>query len=1030
MGMVDLASPSIAATAAPPSSVTPGALEMVLGSEQPAKPRGSILDVAGAIFRSQNEIASAVSAETNNIVSQFPLREEGFDAWEKIKGTPLEKHWSAFVDVFNQNAFDATVRQVEREQADNRLIFAAPWYQKVPLALLAEMSDPANLFVPGGAFVKGPQGGISILRSTVSTAALAGASAGIQERSLQDSQLTRTADETAIAVTASVFLGGILGAGFSSLMSRAEWQNALRKIEQEVAVAKPEDFVTAASPLGAAATAAPSLDKTTLTGAAGKLAEVTSPLNPGLRLMQSPSPEVRNVAMQLFEMTQYIRGNADDLATPQAVETLRKEWNAGLMRANQDLSDQFKAYRRNGGAMKRGEFYTAVGMAGRRGDRSDDPFVQAAAQSYRQNVYDPLKNEAIAVKLLPEDLPVETAESYLSRMWNVQRLRGEESEFKGTVIRWVQEQAPAWAARFDKETAEQAAKLEGKALKDFQTERRVEREARFGDDAQTFAFGQQIADEVFDKLTRRFASAGQRDLLQIEARGPLRARTFLIPDEYVERWLESDAGLVARRYTHIVGNDVEMTRKFGSSKMIDQLGDGTDKNKGLIRESYDKLIAAAKDDKTKNQLREAEKRDIRDLEGVRDIMRGTYASWDQDFDKIARVANAYQYIVRMGQVTLSSIGEPIRIAMSVGLMPFVEGTFHVLTNLKGVRLSASEAKLAGNINDQVLSHRLATLAEITDVHTAKGPVETFLANMTDVASKWNGIRLWTDLTKTFGSVIVQNRLLTVASDFAGASAKNQRFMRWAGIDEAMAARIGKQFEQHGHVEKRVKVAGTEKWTDPEAVRAYRAALNKDLDSLIVTRSVADIPLLANTPLGRMIFQFQTFNLASHQRLLLRGMEEGRMRLIGGMIAMASVGMLQTYLSAVSNNRVDKLPDFSENPGWWLAEGIDRSGVLSVFFQVANGMEKLTGYNPVKAPMTAFDAGNQGSERLVRRNELSLLGPSAGTLQDLGTVAGVPQTLLSGEDLKQGQKNAAERLMPFSSYLGLRQMMRYIVNPPE
>jgi hypothetical protein len=39
-------------------------------------------------------------------------------------------------------------------------------------------------------------------------------------------------------------------------------------------------------------------------------------------------------------------------------------------------------------------------------------------------------------------------------------------------------------------------------------------------------------------------------------------------------------------------------------------------------------------------------------------------------------------------------------------------------------------------------------------------------------------------------------------------------------------------------------------------------------------------------------------------------------------------------------------------------------------------------------------------------------------------------LVQGEDVKQAQKNAAERLLPFNSYPVLRQFLRYVVNTPD
>ncbi|WP_150291279.1 hypothetical protein [Sphingobium estronivorans] len=80
------------------------------------------------------------------------------------------------------------------------------------------------------------------------------------------------------------------------------------------------------------------------------------------------------------------------------------------------------------------------------------------------------------------------------------------------------------------------------------------------------------------------------------------------------------------------------------------------------------------------------------------------------------------------------------------------------------------------------------------------------------------------------------------------------------------------------------MTNTGQWADAEAVRAYRAAVSKEVDSVVVTRSVGDVPLLANTPLGKTLLQFRIYNLASHQRVLLRAMQEGRGHFTSMMVA--------------------------------------------------------------------------------------------------------------------------------------------------
>jgi hypothetical protein len=369
------------------------------------------------------------------------------------------------------------------------------------------------------------------------------------------------------------------------------------------------------------------------------------------------------------------------------------------------------------------------------------------------------------------------------------------------------------------------------------------------------------------------------------------------------------------------------------------------------------------------------------------------------------------------------------VAMVHGLMPYMETLGQTLTNLKGIKASVKEANLAGNVHERVLGSRLATLSEIIDPYTSRGPVEAFLENMTNIASKWNGIRLLTDMQKSIAAVMSQNRLLEASTKFAQASEKDKAYLSYMGIDQSMAERIAKQFDEHGEVSQKVLVANTEKWTDEVARRTYRAAINKDVDSIITTKGVADTPLFANTPTGRAMLQFKSFALASHQRVLLRGLQEPQARFVGGLIAMTTIGMMATWLKAISGNRTEKLQDISKNPGWWIAEGFDKAGIFSVPTELANTFEKATGFNPIKTPMKAFDEGSAISQKNQNRSLIgSVVGPTAGLIDDATQVMGLPKKMIDGQEVTAGQKNAIERLIPFSSYPGIRQMIRYTVNP--
>lgn len=1418
MPIVDLQAPRLTDVLDTPKGfvVTPGEEEVNKGSDAP-----SWASSFGAAFRQDNTVGSFLSTGNTSQV-----RDDTFNPWDEIKGTKYEPQFSSFADVRNRQAFDTIRAKIDQETEDRKLLDSAPWYQSLISQGTAGALDLPSL-IPGGAFVKGAKGGFSVAKSALSVGAAAGVSSAIQETALQNMQETRTAGESAVNIGASVLLGGLLGAGGAKLLSPGEWSSAVAKLESELATGAADiERGLSGSPasVGAAASEPATLADNAIAGrAASAVASSTAQLNPALRALTSPSAAYREEATKLFENSLYLKKNDAGVASEPAVETFMKEWNAGLATAVKNTEGAFSDYvKANGGGkmaemapgrfglLTRSEFREEVGKAMRRGDESDNPHVAKVAKEWRAKVFDPLKEAAIEMKLLPADVSVETAQSYFSRMWNRQRLVAQEDRFKAIVQAWVERESPKWADQYDKgverrlsplqreidelemtklrrgeelkqrragnfipqsdktydvyhgsgavfdefdpaklgtateapsakegfffsktpQTAdsytpkqyatksemppealarlvdlenqlakekegtstrskiqkiedqiqelraanivheegsnvravrvrmenpfvydfkgskyrdqsyakliaeakaaghdgvifkntfdggplddihvvfdqkqigsrfetvpdtsemtegdirqalrivsggapkpkgvktlsqfvleagglvddagelahrgitnkarpglirkerktaqssgggwtlddmarhawengyfpessqrpsidqfvealnddfhkvravlkhgeqdayrlnELVAQLEadlaragvgadGKAprfstseemkgavervykaldaeadrkiaaLKDRLNERqadaRVERESRFIGDPKELS--REIADEVFNSLTGRTSEGPRPEFITIKARGPLKERTFNIPDELIEDFLESDVDVVGRRYARVMGADVELSRKFGSVDLKDQIA--------KVREDYKALREQAKTEKERMVLDKREKSDIGDLEAMRDMLRGTDPTnkWDQDFSRMVRSVNHVNYLRSMGEVAIASLSETVRPAMVHGLLPYMKTIGQLATNLKGIKMSVAEAQLAGNVVERALGQRLATLSDIADPYASRGPVEAFLENMTNVASRWNGIRMLTDMQKSIAAVMTQNRVLQNVEAYGKIKPDEKRYLAYVGIDQSMAERIAKQFAEHGETVEGVRVAKTERWTDEVARRTYRAAINKDVDSIITTKGVADTPLFANTPTGRAMLQFKSFALASHQRVLLRGLQEDQTRFIGGLMAMSMIGMMATWLKAVSGNRMEKLQDIGKNPGWWLSEGLDRSGVFSVPMELANTFEKATGLNPVKTPLKAFDEGSAQSQRMQNRSLMgAIAGPSMGLVDDAGNVLGIPNKLRQGEEVTRGQKNAAERLLPFNSYVGMRQLLRYVINP--
>jgi len=1013
MPIVDIERPQInAPIGAPPDSpriIVPGFDELTLGSDAPA-----FLDVMGAGIESQSSVVSWWNTRTHPSNDPDPT----FKGFEAIKGTPYEPYADELAEARNDQYLAWMKGNIDKENANRKTLADAPWWQSlIGQGAGAVLDWPTAL--PGAAIYRGAKGGfiVSDLANVARVGGSAGFATAVQEGALHSTQITRTPQESAQAISGAVLLGGLIGGVGGRILSDAEWKAAVETLDRGAMETAP---VPAPASAGAAAVSVPSLEANATAGrVAGALVDKTKALSPGMRVMNSPSAVARDVGSKLFEYTVYVNKNMAGVASEPAAETLTKAWNAPLAAMLKDNRAAYRAYRAEGGMGTRTDFNDLVGHAMRNADF--DPgskTVSDMAAKWRSVLFDPPKDQAIELKMYPKDVSVDTAPSYFTRVYNHAKIVAREGEFRDIIVRYLSDDLPRMMNDFDAETIEVAQKLTGQQLREYDLARRIERADRFDDPDSHF---RDIAQEVIDKILGRNTDKFElRPDMTIMERGPLKERTFHIPDALIEDFLESDIEKVARRYIRTMGPDIEITRKFGRADMQEQ--------KQAIIEDYKKLADAAPSEAARQRLNRSMEDDLGDIQAVLDQIRGT-SKPEGDWGTISRVARHVQYVMKMGEVLFSSLPDVVRPLMVHGLMEYMQTTGSLITNVKAIKMSVAEARAAGNVLETILAHRLGKLADITDPYSTMGPIESLLSKMSNASSVWNGIRIWTDAMKAFASVMTQNHIIKNALHYGSLNQRERAYMAFLGADESMAGRIAQQFKTYGRKDGHVYIAGTARWDDVAALRTYRAMINKDVDSIIVERGAADIPVLANTPTGKLVLQFKTFALASHQRVLIRGLQEDQKRFIGGMIAMTSIGMMRAYLKAYTGNR--EAPKFTEAPGYWIAEGLDASGLMAVPMELANAVEKLTTYNPIKSPMRAFDEKSMVSQRITNRNLAgAFLGPTMGTVQDVGTVATVPEQWRQGKDATEGQKNAAERLVPWNSYAGFRQMLRYLINPPE
>jgi hypothetical protein len=504
--------------------------------------------------------------------------------------------------------------------------------------------------------------------------------------------------------------------------------------------------------------------------------------------------------------------------------------------------------------------------------------------------------------------------------------------------------------------------------------------------------------------------------VSVDARGPLAARQFMIPDLAIERWLESDVEALLRAYTRTMAPDVELTKRFGTADMKLQIKE--------IAEDYARRSAAAATPAERRRLNARRNADIRDLAAIRDRIRGTYkvpSDPNAILVRAGRVASSLNYMRMLGGMTLSAIPDVGGIVFSHGMARvFGDGLVPLMRNWQGARIAMTEVKMAGTALDMVLDSRAMAIADVMDEF---GRHSKFERAVSSAARNFGVVSLqapWNAAMKQFAGLITMTRMLRAVERIAAGkgTAKEVERLASAGISQANARRIAEQFAKHGKKGGGVWFANTAEWDagSRPAIEAFRAALVRDVDRIIITPG-QDRPLWMSTELGRLVGQFKSFAIAAMQRVVIAGLQQGfitrDMATLSGIAMMTALGGLSGILKAKVAGQ--PMPDLSDNKKklQFLVEAIDRSGLTGWLMDVNAMTEKLT-----RGAVGLSAITGKPVSRFAQRNIAStLFGPTAGTIQEFARVVGAA----GAGEWNQSDSRAMRRLIPYNNIFYLRQL---------
>lgn len=440
-----------------PETNDPTILPVMPVGREPVEPRATdFSDTVAAAFRQDNPLVSVYHRLSEGF---FPA-EPDHNPLDIVKDTPFEaNHLDAFVRSRSKAETLSIMSRIERENEDRRILESAG-AAGVVAQIAAGLFDP-TIALPGGAIYKAARGGYAVARSAASVGAAALLQSSVSEAALQATQETRTAGETAMVIGSSTLLGAFIGAGASALLSRAE-RVALEKSLDADRAAMAAHATGQPASAGAAATDERDLQlvKTGL--------EFTSFVSPTRRVMSSESVAARRALADLAETPYRFADNEAGVATTQGaaldrlariqtvgakvqvadeIDRLFSEYRFGEQVTYPRLKAQFERFAgTDTGRLTHLQFKEEVGRAMREGDTHAIPQVQAAAQYIRNRVFEPWKQRAIDLGLLPEGVSVETAASYFTRVYNKEAIVARRPEFLDRVTTYLTDDQATKAA--------------------------------------------------------------------------------------------------------------------------------------------------------------------------------------------------------------------------------------------------------------------------------------------------------------------------------------------------------------------------------------------------------------------------------------------------------------------------------------------------------------------------------------------------------------------------------------------------------
>lgn len=495
-----------------------------------------------------------------------------------------------------------------------------------------------------------------------------------------------------------------------------------------------------------------------------------------------------------------------------------------------------------------------------------------------------------------------------------------------------------------------------------------------------------------------------------------------VRDEFLNDYLVKDWEGLLQGYTKSLAPKVRLAERFGEGEdgymlknRIDDIYNEYEQKITRLNQQMDKAPDASEKKKLQKERDKLSKKmnsEVRDIV----IMRDRLLNITQEPSMLnpenrgvlsaLRTARSWNVATMLSNVVVASAPDVARTLTYNGGIRYIKAFAKSFNKtLRRSNLPKDDMAKMASAMDRAMNYRLGQLTEVEDgiIYTRADKYAHYVA---DKAMVFSGIKHWNSLQKTIAGHLVGDK---IGAHLAKGTGRAE--LRRLGITDEMYDAARTMYKQHGSVEGGMHNLGLDMWGDVRLVEAFEAAAIKETDTLVVTPSAGDKPILMTTEYGRTLFQFKSFMVAATNRMLLPLMQEKGIRPWVEIVGSLGVGAAVYQLRQMA---AGKEPE--DDPAELMVHAIDSTGLPAYAIEAMKVGQAATGVDTLGLEEDAkyYSRGPWGT----------ILGPSVQQAQNVWKSAyGLPNAVtgspIEGAPSPESRAKAMVNLMPMQNHYVLK-----------